>query len=225
MKFIFLLLTFFFVSSQVSVTGQNFPNRVTAPLSSPPRENNDDIQSRFMNQEWSPGFVQFKSSRPVMQVPLIFDADNNMLYYQQGGVIMEFVDSIYQFSMQLVRNNDSNFAFFRNSYPNIQSNTGQTFYEVIVDGNIQLLKCRAKTIYMFKEPDILDKKRPLHKELLFAFLPGNKIVVIKKDIGDIVAKMPEYAQRIKEIADKYKLKVRSEGKLRELFFRLNEPVK
>jgi len=204
--------------------GQNFPNRVTAPLSgSGAVENDDDIQAKFERQEWSPGIVQFKSTRPIMQVPVIFDAENNMLYYLENNTIMEFVDSISQFMMKMVRNNDSTFITFRNSYPLFQSNTPQTFYEVLVDGNIQLLKCRAKSIYMFKEPDILDKKKPAHKELLFAYLPGGKMITVKKDINALMEKMPEYAQLIKEIETKHNLKVKNEKKLCELFTYLNKP--
>ena len=125
--------------------------------------------------------------------------------------------------MKMVRNNDSTFITLRNSYPSLQSNTGQTFYEVLVDGNIQLLKCRAKSIYMFKEPDILDKKKPAHKELLFPYLPGGKIITVRKDIDVLVEKMPEYPQLIKEIENKHNLKVENGKKLCELFTYLNKP--
>ncbi|MEP7373554.1 MAG: hypothetical protein ABI675_09225 [Chitinophagaceae bacterium] len=223
LPFIGCFLIFFLVTLNYS-SAQNFPNRVTAPLSSnSAAEEDDDLQAKFIRQEWSPGIVQFKSTRPVMQVPVIFDAENNMLYYLENNTIMEFVDSISGFMMKVVKNNDSTFITFRNAYPSIQSNTGHTFYEVLVDGNIQLLKCRAKSIYRFKEPDILDKKKPVHKELLFAYLPGGKMTVVKKDIDVLVEKMPEYAQLIKEIEKKHNLKLKNEKKLCELFAYLNKP--
>lgn len=206
-----------------SAYGQNFPNRVTAPLGRSEDGKSDDIQSMYMNQQWSPGIIQFKSSRPVMQVPVIFDADNDKLYYLENNMIMEFVDSVSQFMMKLVRNGDSTFVTFRNAYPAFEANTAATFYEVMVDGNIQLLKCRAKSIYLFKEPDVLEKKKPAHKELLFAYMPGGKMVTLKKDIDVVVEKMPDYAQRIREIEKDHKLKVKSEKKLCELFAYLNKP--
>ena len=106
----------FFLTTLNYAMGQNFPNRVTAPLNGNSAvEEDDDLQAKFIRQEWSPGIVQFKSTRPVMQVPVIFDAENNMLYYLQNNTIMEFVDSISGFMMKMVRNNDSTFITFRNS--------------------------------------------------------------------------------------------------------------
>ena len=204
-------------------SAQDFPNRVTAPLGAPPpNEMDDDIQGKFERQEWSPGIVKFKSSRPVMSVPVIFDADNNQLYYMERNTVMEFVDSVSEFMMKLVKNNDSTYLLFRNGYPPLQSNSAATYYEVMVDGNIQLLKCRAKTIYRFKEPEVLDQRKPQHKELHFAYLPGNKLIIVHKDMDYLIEHMPEFADRLKQVEKKYKLKIKSEKKLRELFVRMNE---
>lgn len=217
-----LVFTILFCALLTQVRAQTFPNRVTPPIGSgDPMENDDNIQAKFLRQEWSPGIVKFKSGRDIMHVPLIFDVDNNIVYYQQGSTIMEFQDSVSEFVMKVIHDHDSTFQLFRNGYPSLQSNTSATFYEVVVDGNIQLLKCRARSIFMFKDADLDQRKGA--KQLWFASLPGGKLVMIKKDVDNIVTQMPEYATQIKQIVDKNKLKLKSDKKLKELFTRLNQP--
>jgi hypothetical protein len=217
-----VVFTFLFCALLTQARAQSFPNRVTPPIGSgDPMENDDNIQAKFLRQEWSPGIVKFKSGRDIMHVPLIFDVDNNKVYYQESNNIMEFQDSVSEFVMKVIHDHDSTFQLFRNGYPTLQNNSTATFYEVVVDGNIQLLKCRARSIYMFKDAELDQRKAA--KELWFAYLPGNKLVLIKKDLDNILKQMPAYATQIQQIVDKNKLKLKSDKKLKELFTKLNQP--
>ena len=49
-----------------------------------PDEDGTDIQKKFIKQEWTLGSVKFKSGRPKMQVPMIFDVHNDIPYYLWG---------------------------------------------------------------------------------------------------------------------------------------------
>lgn len=181
-----------------------------------------DIQKMFIDQEWMPGVVKFKSNRPDMQVPIIFDIYSNILYYRQGSVIMEFVDSVSQFSMQIPFENDSATLIFKRFYPAFQSNSPETFYQVLVPGKIQLLKCRAKSIYLFKEPALADNRKKEPKALYFAYLPGDKMVLLRKDEDELITRMPDYAASIKKIIKEYHIKLKNEEKLVALFTHLND---
>lgn len=180
-----------------------------------------DIQKMFIDQEWMPGVVKFKSNRPDMQVPLIFDIYSNMLYYRQGSVIMEFVDSVSQFSIKIPYKNDSSIFTFASSYPAIQSNSPATFYQVVVPGKIQLLKCRAKSIYLFKEPSLVEGRKKEPKALYFAYLPGEEMVLLRNDEDELIKRMPAYATSIQKIIKEHHIKLKNEEKLAELFTYLN----
>jgi hypothetical protein len=187
----------------------------------PDEEKQLNLQQLFMDQQWMPGIVSFKSGRPVMSVPLIFDVHNNTLYYRQGQVIMEFVDTVNQFLIKVPSGKDSLLMKFKNQLPALQANNAETFYEVLVDGNIKLLKCRAKTIALFKDNAIIEDKKGGVKQLYFAELPGNKLVLIPMDADGIKEKMPEYSTKIAEILKSEHIKLKSENKLAELFVSLN----
>lgn len=187
----------------------------------PEEDQQYNIQEFFTNQTWMPGVVMFKSGRPNMQVPLIFDQHNNMLYYQQGHVIMEFVDTVSAFMMKVPYKSDSIFLHFKAGFPPIQTNTDATFYEVLVDGKFSLLKCKSKSVLLFKDRDIPEEQRENIKQLYFALLPDGKMHLIMMDMDRIKTELPQYATRIAEIQKKEKIKLKNEAKLKQLFVELN----
>ena len=227
MKILFsaiLLACTFTLSAQTSSSGMNGTQRrmeVYSWAERPEEVANYDLQKMFIEQQWMPGIVSFKSGRPAMSVPVILDLHNNTLYYLQGAVIMEFVDTVDQFLIRVPSKKDSILMKFKTRLPAIQANGPETIYEVLVDGNIKLLKCRAKSIHLFKDKTLPEEKREDVKQLYFAELPGNKLVLIPMDADGIKEKLPEYSTTITEIMKKEHIKLKSENKLAEVFVNLN----
>jgi len=189
-----------------------------------PDEDGSDIQKKFIKQEWTQGTVKFKSGRPDMEVPVIFDVHSDMPYYLLGNSIMEFVDPVSEFSLLVPFKKDSLIMRYRRFYPAIQANTEQTFYQVLVEGKVQLLKCQSKTILLFKDADSPEEKKKEPSELYFAYMPGKTIVQVGFDAAKILNSMSEYEWAIKDILKKEKLKVKDEGKLVDLFVMLNNQL-
>lgn len=231
MKILFLTMLLacnLLLSGQASSSGMNGTQRrmeVYSWAARPDEDVNFDLQKMFLDQQWMPGIVIFKSGRPALSVPLIIDLHNNTLYYLQGAVIMEFVDTISQFLVRVPSKKDSILMKFKCGLPALQSNTPETFYEVLVDGNIKLLKCRAKSILLFKDNALPEEKRAEIRQLYFVELPGNKLVMIPLDADGIKEKLPEYSTAISEVLKKEHLKLKSENKLAELFVHLNNNSK
>ena len=188
-----------------------------------PTELKNDIQARFLRQEWTPSIVSFKNNNASWRVPALFDVYGNRLYFLENNQIMEFVDTVSEFTMILIQKEDSLNVKFRSLYPAIHQNTQETFYEVLVDGQFQLLKCKAKTIYQFKEQDIPEAERKYNKELYYAYFPNKQMVLIKKDKEQVLTEVPlEYAEQVKSIIEAKKLKLKNEESLKQLFKLLNE---
>jgi hypothetical protein len=191
-----------------------------------PEEDGTDLQKKFVKQEWTPGVVKFRSGRPAMEVPLLFDVLSDKLYYLTGDLIMEFVDSVSQFSVNVPYKGDTITMLYRRFYPPIQANSSATFYQLLVDGKISLMKCQAKSIFLFKDPAIPEeRKKDPPKQLYFAFLPGKKIVQVDLDPEKISGAMPEYSNLIYDIIKKEKLKPKDEERLSLLFIHLNNALK
>jgi len=186
-------------------------------------ENKQDVQQRFLRQEWSPAVVSFRNSPDQWHVPVIFDMYSNKLYFLNEKVIMEFVDTVSQFTMIIINGEDSNLITFRAFYPAIQKNTPDIFYEVLVDGDYQLLKCKAKTIYQYKEQDIPEEERRYNRELYYAYLPGYKMIPVKKDKEQLLAALPpEELEKFQKIIESKKIKIKNEESLKQVFRYINE---
>lgn len=180
-----------------------------------------DLQKMFINQEWMPGQVFFKSGRAPLHVPLIFDAYNNVLYYKQGDVIMEFVDTVSRFSLEVQLKSDTVLYYFVSQQPAYQANTRETFYELLVNGDIKLLRCRARSIQQLKDKDLPEEKRTDRKELYFVATPDDRLVAVYPDTEMLKRKMPAYSTAIASIVKKEHLKIKGEKSLVELFVHLN----
>ncbi len=180
----------------------------------------ETVLSKFVEQKWSPTIVKFHNGSTLLS-QVIFDQYNNKLYYLQQGVIMEFGVPVKEFTISLIQGKDSVFLLFRNGYPAVERQTDETFYEVLVDGNLQLLRCKAKTIRLHKDVDVPEEKRDYKSELFYAFLPDHRMVLVKKDKTDLMKQLPEYADKIAQLVEKNKLKLKNENDFARLFLLLN----
>ena len=190
-----------------------------------PDEDGTDLQKRFLKQEWTEGIVKFRSGRPDIHAPLLFDVFDNTLYFLQDSVVMEFVDSVSEVQFITYFNKDTVHMLYRRFYPAIQANSSATFYKVLVEAKVQLLKCSAKSILLFKEPETPEQRREDPPEFLyFAYLPNGKIVQVEPNAEKLMNQMPEYKEQIREIIQKEKLKIKDEQRMIQLFVHLNNTL-
>ncbi|MHA4846487.1 hypothetical protein ACX0G7_20085 [Flavitalea antarctica] len=185
-----------------------------------PRSPSMDIEgSPFLNDEFASGRVVFNDGKMSNDVYLQFDLFNNRLLFKRDGMALEFVDSVRTFYLQHTENNTLG-VVFRSNFPPIAGNTRATFYELLVDGKIALLKHRYKTIIGFREFNLASKRTYTEDSQLYAALPDNTIIRIKKDRNFLMKAMPEYADKIMKLTNDLRLK--NEESLVTLFQELNK---
>lgn len=159
----------------------------------------------FLNSDFEMGRVVFTNGKMSKDVNLKFDMLNNRLLFLRDGVTLEFVEPVRDFYLQHIENDKSG-VVFRGNFPPIDKNTTSTFYELLVDGKITLLNYRYKTMSEYKEYSMIQKKQYVEHSQLYAVLPGNKIIRIKKDRKFLMKAMPDYAEKIKSITENLKIK-------------------
>lgn len=224
-KLLSSLVAFFILAIGNSQEAKEFRThtpRMIAYGSLPKDDIGEDVQKNFISQTWRTGTVYFRSTSDNVKVPLIFDIYSNKLYFLRDGVIMEFTQPIKEFTISILIKEDTLSLLFRSAYPAIHKNTDDTFYEVLVDGNFQLLRCKAKTIGLYKDKDLPEEERNYTKELLYAFLPNGNMILVKKDKDYLLKEMAEYTVAIQKICSNEKLKLRNEAQLIDLFIALNK---
>lgn len=198
----------------------NFPTRLTSVNKAPNTIADETTRQKWLNLEWTPGIVHFRNGVPAMKVPVLFDEFGEKLYYQQGSTTMEFNHPVASFNLLMIVKGDSGLVTYRNGYPPIHKNTTETFYQVVVDGKYQLLKCRAKTIGLYKEDVPEDHRKEQIKEMTYALLPNGQIVEIKKD-KDYLYSLPEAGDKIRLVAEAKNLRLKNDKAIQELFESLN----
>lgn len=215
--FVAALLVMATANSQVPA----YTPRMLAYQTLPEAEKTEDVQSNFVVQNWRLGVVSFRNIPDKVVVPLLFDVYSNKLYFQSNNNILEFANPVKEFTIPVVVKNDTVHLRYRSNYPAIHKNDKETFYEVMVDGKFQLLKCKAKSIALYKDKDVPEEQRDYSKELLYAFLPNGNMVQVKKDKEYLVKEMPAYGAAVDKICTEEKLKLKNEAQLKALFTALN----
>ncbi|MGB8191306.1 MAG: hypothetical protein WCF67_05265 [Chitinophagaceae bacterium] len=184
--------------------------------------NGGDVQEQFMQGQWTIGSVKFKNGQKRENVWLVFNVQENKVYFRENNMTMEFVYPVEEFIIGVVIGADTIGVLYRSNYPAAGVHNDETFYEVMVDGKVQLLRCKAKSVGLYKDVSTPEPKRVTEKEQFFAFLPNGKIVKLKKNKEDILSALPEYADRINKIVRDKGLRLKTDEGLAELFGWLNE---
>jgi hypothetical protein len=176
----------------------------------------------FLTEGWPKGWVRVNKNRIFRDVPLRFDAYSNKLYFKKDSTEFEFVLPVSEFCISYKEDRPNDSSVFRNGYPAIDRNNEETFYEVMVDGKFQLLSFVSKVIESFTGYNTPATKRFALYSQLYALLPNGSIVKLKYGTDKMMAAMPAYADAIKSITDKNKLKLKNDEQVVELFKRLNQ---
>lgn len=177
----------------------------------------------FLATDWSTGSVKFRNGKIAKEATLMFSVYNNRLYFKQGGEVFEFVDPVKEFTINYRKDDVSISPLYRNGYPAFAKNTTETFYEVLVDGKLQLLELQYKTIGKFRETySDPEKKRFEDKSVLYAFLPNNDMVRLINVDNDLIKAIPEQETAIKDIIKKQRLKLKNREDVVKLFQALNQ---
>jgi len=225
---LFLLLALLFTESLKSQGGN--PPQGPQPLPIFPEDINgrafiykgfEDIEgSPFLFKDWNWGAVKFRDGRFAKDLSLRFDIYNNQLYFKKDGIQMEFVLPVAEFMIRFSNGNDSSTVIYRCGYPDSEKTSSKTFFELLSDGKIQLLKYRFKQIDTFKPFNQAERKEFSDGQQLYVNV-DRKLIKLKKDKEFIIGILPVYKDAILLIVDQKKLKLRNEEDIVKLFMELN----
>ncbi len=138
----------------------------------------------FLYQIWNRGSVMLDNDSIYRNLDLIYDiAANRVVFKSDKNVPQAFKLQVKEFSISTT--NDENGTIetrkFRSGFPTIDGSSAATFYEILSEGKVSLLKRTqikeveeraAGSIYVIKQ------KQPFYSYFLFE---NNKIIDYKKD--------------------------------------------
>lgn len=169
--------------------------------------------SIYYHDEMHNGFVKLNDGRSAKDVPLRYNLYSHQVSYTENGVEMELDKSapVHEFGYTYSKDEQQKSVLFRTGYPSIGDNNGKTFYEVVVDRDIALLKFITKKILEERTTLGAMQKSIIDTETWYIYNATDKnMVEIKKNKNALMEALPQYAERIKSITDKKKLRLKSD---------------
>lgn len=148
----------------------------------------DDAGTPYNTTDWVRGTAKQADGKTSNNVWLRYDEISDQLYFKRDkqSEILKFVNPIIEFTLLTVdENNKLIEKRYRNGYPKAGRNTSSSYYEVLYDGEIQLLKKNYKL-------EVVDKKYitptwQLSDNILYYLLISGKMITIKPNKKSILA--------------------------------------
>jgi len=143
--------------------------------------------SPYLFDEWVKGNIQLKDGTIYNNLNLKYDQVRELLIFlADDNTSKRFSAPIKAFT--LTNADDKNWPriTFRNGFKAIDGGNEKTYYEVLADGNTQLLKRTAKMIVDERAPGSLILSKQISATTKFYISDSNRIIKIKKDKESIL---------------------------------------
>jgi len=110
--------------------------------------------SPFLANDYKKAYVRIKGGQSFLAVPVKFNVLNNEIWFKQKDAEMILLKTD---SIAYLNNPDDTFSVvaLKTGYPDIGANTGSSLYQVLADGNVQLLKYYKCNLIEIKDMNVV----------------------------------------------------------------------
>jgi len=178
--------------------------------------------SPMFSTDWNLANINFKNGKITKDIPVRFNLYDNQLYFKKNDTILLFVEPVASFQFAYTDNGAKRLAYFSNGYPAVQKNTEETYYQVLVNGPMQLLKYSYKTLVERAAYGQTSRSEYQLWQDLYAYNASTKTIVKIKDRSSLTNAFPASAKAINDFATQKNSKLKSESDLTDLFNTLNQ---
>lgn len=141
---------------------------------------NSSGTSPYLYEEWSTGTIVKDNGEILDAVKLRFNSAKDEIEYEKDGAITSLGNAVEEFSLLT----ESDLYTFKKGYPAVGQLSENSFYRILYDGNLKVLKRYNNFI------GVSDKKPTGRSEQLY-ILKNNKMIPVKvndrKGIMQVVA--------------------------------------
>lgn len=178
----------------------------------------------FYADAWNKGYVLLGNNSISDSISLNFNIYTNEIYFLRDSqvLVLNVSEPLEGFGIYSEDGDSSLTAKFRCGYPSVENNTSKTFYRVLVQNKISLLKQYNRSIMERTDPTGVPEKIFTGSETYFVYNAAeNKIIAINKNKNSIVTALPAYTQKIESVILEKKLKLKKEEELITLISEIN----
>lgn len=176
--------------------------------------------SPFLLEGWAKGNVKFTNNSVLKNVALKYDqVMGDLLFKGKNDESYYFNDPVREFSLTYIDNNLEINQKFRNGFPNVKNLTEKSFYEVLVDGKVKLLKRNNKSISETKEFNSATVVKEVNQNIVYYIARGTEIIPLKKslDLKSLAAAIdPQKPATVIDFSNQNKFDPRTEADLEKI---------
>ena len=184
--------------------------------------------SSFYNEEWNKGYILLQDKRIAKNISLSFNIYDNQIFYLMDSqvLVLDAAVPVAEFGIYVRKEDSAEITIFRCGYPPINNNNSKTFYQVVSNNKIALLKHYNKSIVEKKNPADVPSKEFVDSETWYVYnTVENKIIPLKKNKNALKNALPQYAGIIETLTQQKKLKLKTDNEWVALFDELNNQLK
>lgn len=141
----------------------------------------------YLVDKWSNGEVRLANGSLVKPKAIKFDVVTNKLLFQQEDKVFEFFPRVAAFTLLLP---DGKRTFL------LKDSGKDGYFELLVDGNIQLLKKITKTVLERKGYNSAVMEKVIDENISYAIIEGGKQKEIKLTKKSLSAALPNHKTEI-----------------------------
>jgi hypothetical protein len=136
--------------------------------------------TELLYDKWLPANIQSVNGKVYQGVMVKYNLLEDVAYFLgKGDVTMIFSTPIKQFTIEDKENNVS--RTFRTGFPNFNGYNGNTFYEVLVDGDTKLLKKQHKKITESRAYNSATLVKKIVDNVSYFMFANNILTEVKRD--------------------------------------------
>jgi hypothetical protein len=206
---------------QISSQNKYFPSQVIDPATGKVFESNyPDVNGvPFLTEDWKYTLIKLTDGRIFDTIKTRLNLYTKELYFKTDKDVEMFFTGGYVKEMDIYDSSETKKIIykFETGFPGIDKNTESSFYQVLADGNVQLLK--------FMEKKISQTKNDMSGEIRKDFVQYDEYYVnnygimlkLKKEKEFILDLFEDEKEKISEYLKNKKMNYKNIGMLTELF--------
>ena len=157
--------------------------------------------SPFLTENWAQGNVKFVNGRILTNIALKYDqVKDELLFKGKNDEEYYFSDLISEFDISYTKSQGEVKQKFINGFTPSKNLTEKSFYEVLVDGKVRLLKRSNKTITETKEYNAATTVKEINENVAYYIGKAGDAAPLKKNDIKTVASLID-AQKSAAIID------------------------
>lgn len=140
---------------------------------------NDVLGSQFLNEDWTAAIVKTQKDQLFKDISVKYSLLDDQLYFLgDKNVTMKFVAPIKEFSLL---GKEGNVKVFKSGFPKIANFDGTSYYQILAEGKISLLKKVTKRIIEEREYNSATTTKRYIDNIKYFLSEKGEMTELKKD--------------------------------------------